>query len=394
MRTRVALIGVGGYGRVHLRHLLDFHTRGELELAAAVVLPTDASPALQIELAALDCHVFTSFTGLLQAAPALRLDLAIVPTPIHLHADMSVALLEAGLHVLVEKPLTASPADAARIADTANRARRHLAVGFQYLHAPEIRALRQHLQSGTIGPLTTITIHGAWPRSHAYYQRNGWAGRLKLEGQPVLDSPVNNAMSHFVMLALHLAAPADATVAVPRRVSAELYRAQRIESFDTAVIHLETEHGPRIEIYCTHSSEHITAPRLRLTGEAGTGEWVQDRYASLSSPGRFDWREDAHPESHTRECMLRDVLHFVRGEPAFVCQAESAAAHVKLVDVLHRFVPIQTLPENAVRQRSEGDEVYSFVPGLGEHLAEAAMRGCHLHAVGTTWAGSPTGFSI
>jgi predicted dehydrogenase len=385
---RTVLVGVGGYGRVHLRHLLDFHRRGEIVLAAAVVFPPEPDEAVLGDLREVGCEILASFEALLAALPRLRLAFAVVPTPIHLHAAMTLSLVRAGVDVLVEKPLTASPADAAVIAQAATSNKRRVAVGFQYLHAPEVRALGTKLAEGAIGALRRLVVHAAWPRSLAYYSRNAWAGRLKLEDSWVLDSPVSNAMSHFLMVMLYLGERAGAPLNEPVNLTAELYRAQAIESFDTAVLQFTAANGIRLDFYGTHSSASIGRPSLRIEGTAGTAEWVQDSHASLEGPGGR-WEQTAFPESDTRERMLRDVLKHNRGEPAEVCSIEMAALHVQCIAGLHREFPVTPVPAAHIRRHEVDGQVFTYVPGLDEILLAAARTGQNLSEAGAAWAVKP-----
>lgn len=383
---RVGLVGLGGYGAVHLRHLQDFHRRGELALAAAVAFsPEDAGEAGRV-LQAQGCAVFPDFTALVAALPGLQLDLVVLPTPIHLHARMTTALVRAGVHVLVEKPLAASRFDASLIATAARAEGRTVAVGFQYLHAPEVQALKRRLLDGALGPLKRLVVHAAWPRSHVYYTRNDWAGRLQVDGEWVLDSPVSNAMSHFLMVMLFLAGREERTVAVPARMGAELYRAQAIESFDTAVVRLETAEGVQLDFYGTHSSREIGRPSLQVFGETGEAEWVQDSHARLRGPGG-SWKQAAAPEFDTRERMLRDVLSGMGNKGGFICSPEMAAVHVACVTELHRRAVIVPIPPTATADHQLDGQNFTYVPGLDEQLRRAAQTGTGLAAAGAAWAG-------
>jgi predicted dehydrogenase len=312
-------------------------------------------------------------------------ELAVVPTPFHLHARMTVALVRAGMDVLVEKPLAATAADTEAIAQAARTSGRTVAVGFQYLHAPEVRALKQRLQSGAIGSLRRLVVHAAWPRSHTYYARNAWAGRLKVGEDWVLDSPVSNAMSHFLMVMLYLAGREEAGLARPVRLAAELYRAQAIESFDTAVIRFETAEGLRLDFYGTHSSSTVGRPSLRIEGSAGTAEWVQDSHARLHGTAD-DWEQRAAPESDTRERMLRDVLARRRSDSVMICTPEMAAAHVHCFTELHRLAPISPVAAKHVVNHSQDGQLFTYVMGLDATLAEAARTGQSLAEAGTPWA--------
>jgi predicted dehydrogenase len=382
---RTALVGIGGYGRVHLRHLLEFHRRGELVLAAAVAFPPELDSGVLAELRTVGCEILESFEALLNALPRLRIELAVVPTPIHLHARMTVALVHAGVDVLIEKPLAATASDATDIVEAARVTGRMVAVGFQYLHAPEVRALKQRLLAGAIGPLRRLVVHAAWPRSHTYYARNSWAGRLKVNDDWVLDSPVSNAMSHFLMVMLYLAGRQEADLARPVRLAAELYRAQAIESFDTAVLRFETAEGLRLDFYGTHSSSAIGRPSLRIEGGTGTAEWVQDGRARLQGPAGA-WEQRAAPESDTRERMLRDVLARRRGESTLICTPGMASIHVQCFTQLHRQAAITPVPAAQLACHSKEGQLFTYIMGLDSMLAEAARTGQSLAEAGASWA--------
>lgn len=383
---RVGLVGLGGYGAVHLQHLREFHHRGEIELVVVVAYPPEQDAAMIGRLQRAGCVVLPGFDELIAALPRLGLALVVVPTPIHLHAGMTVALLRAGVDVLVEKPLAATLADVRRIQSAAADAHRVVAVGFQYLHAAEIVALKHRLIAGAIGPLRRLVVHAAWPRSHAYYTRNSWAGRLRLGPDQVLDSPVSNAMSHFIMVMLFLAGREEKGLALPVSLGAELYRAQAIESFDTAVVRLVTAAGVQLDFYGTHSSRDIGRPSLRIVGEHGEAEWVQDGHARLAGPVG-EWRQAAAPEAQTRERMLRDVLARRDGGAEFVCSPELAAVHVACVAELHRRMHIIRIPAVHLAQHREDGQDFTYVPGLDGQLARAAHDGLSLAEAGAVWAG-------
>ena len=60
-----------------------------------------------------------------------------------------------------------------------------------------------------------ITVRAQWPRGASYYARNNWAGRLRVGSAWVLDSPVNNAFAHFLMLALFWAGDTPTAASPP-----------------------------------------------------------------------------------------------------------------------------------------------------------------------------------
>jgi D-xylose 1-dehydrogenase (NADP+, D-xylono-1,5-lactone-forming) len=85
-----------------------------------------------------------------------EVDAIYVPLPNSLHVPWSIRALEAGKHVLCEKPLTRHPADAEAAFDAADRAGRVLAEGFMWRHHPQVRRLHELLGESVIGQLRLI----------------------------------------------------------------------------------------------------------------------------------------------------------------------------------------------------------------------------------------------
>ena len=94
-----------------------------------------------------------SYEALL-ADPAV--DAVYVPLPNHLHATWSIASVQAGKHVLCEKPLAMTATDAARMIEAAERAGVHLMEAFMYRFHPSWVAVRELVASGRIGPLVAV----------------------------------------------------------------------------------------------------------------------------------------------------------------------------------------------------------------------------------------------
>jgi len=208
---------------------------------------------------------------------------------------------------------------------------------------------------------------------------------LRVADGCVLDSPVTNAMAHFFMLLIYFAGQSDSAGASITELSAELYRAQRIESFDTAALTLRTESGCVLDFYGTHSSRELVRPMLQVEGVAGTAEWIQDTRATLrNAAGQFEL--PAPTESIVRETMLRDVLARWRGEARFVCSPELALEHVRCVAALHDQVPIHQIPESWQKLRPAEDETFTFVDGLDDVVAAAFAQRVSLRAAGAEWA--------
>ena len=89
------------------------------------------------------------------------IDLVDICVPGHLHAEIAIAALEAGKHVLVEKPLANTLAEAEKMVATARKARQrgvHSMVGFNYRRVPALALARQHIAAGRIGTVRQVRI--------------------------------------------------------------------------------------------------------------------------------------------------------------------------------------------------------------------------------------------
>ena len=109
-------------------------------------------------------------------------DLAIVCTPDHTHDDIIVRALESGIDVITEKPMTTSIQKIRRILDAEKRTGRRVDVSFNYRYAPTAARIKELLNAGEIGRVTSVdfhwylnTKHGAdyFRRWHAYTENSG-----------------------------------------------------------------------------------------------------------------------------------------------------------------------------------------------------------------------------
>jgi len=383
--VRAVLVGVSGYGRWHLLMAMEQALLGRLQLVGAVIINAREQAAVCQRLARLGVPLFDDFDRML-AALAGRIDLLLLPTAIQWHAPMAIAGLRAGAHVLVEKPLAATVQDVDAIVAAQRETGRLVAVGFQDLYVPLTQSLQQRLLAGEIGRLRRIVVCGQWPRSSAYYQRNTWAGRIRANGDWVLDSPVSNAFAHFLMLALFWAGERPGTVARLATLEAELYRTGTSENFDTACLRATTAGGVEILFYGTHANAEESAPEVRLIAEAGSVTWRYERACAILRDGRPPETVPVPDQLDTRLQVLDAMLDRLEGKPRFVVEPALAREHTRLVNALHDCFPVHTIaPEHLdFRQGAGGDA--RLIRGLDALIASAAGRGLLFGEVGAPWA--------
>ena len=97
-----------------------------------------------------------------------EIDAVYVASPHELHAEHTVAALEAGKHVLVEKPMATSTADCDRMIAAADRADRSLGVAYYRRGYPSMMRVYELFEAGTIGQPELMSINGQFPTSHRF----------------------------------------------------------------------------------------------------------------------------------------------------------------------------------------------------------------------------------
>lgn len=182
-KMRVGLIGCGGIGSLRAQAL----ARGS---AGALVSVADLDSGRSASLAAATgATAHSDWRALVEQSDV---EAVIVSTPPHLHAEMCIAALDAGKHVLCEKPLARTLEECRAIVATAERASRYLATGFNYRFYPSIEKARQLLDSGAIGRLDHIrsyTGYSAQEHSQPWLHDAGimGGGALRDNGIHLID---------------------------------------------------------------------------------------------------------------------------------------------------------------------------------------------------------------
>jgi len=376
--VRIALIGISGYGRIYLEMVRERRARGEIEIVAAVVINPQEEAANVAELTTHGAEIFADYQEMLRRYRG-RIDLCLIPTGIHWHARMAIAALEAGANVLVEKPLTGSWAEAQAIREMERTTGRFVAVGFQDCYQPGTLALKAELDRGVIGELKSVSFLGIWPRPRRYFTRNNWAGRLSVDGAPVLDSPLNNAFAHFVMLSLFLTNSHHTVVE-----GAELMRAHAIESFDTAVVRARNERGVALWFGVTHSAASPIEPVIEITGSNGRASWRFEADARWQANDGTSTRIALTDITGARRAMFDAVFARLTEGRTHVCTTEMAGWHTALIEQIHQHARIVTLPPESLTSVGVGaaaDQVLD-VRGLREALGNSFQNGSSLAASG------------
>ncbi len=263
----------------------------------------------------------------------------ILGSPSGRHAEQGIAAAQRGLHVLTEKPIDIATKRADALIDATNRAGVKLAVIFQDRLKPNIRALKQWLDSGSLGKSLLIDARVKWYRPPDYFGTSKWRGTFALDGGGAL---INQAI-HTVDLLLWLFGD---VVRVQARTATLLHK---IEAEDTAMATLEFAGGAVGTLLATTAAYPGYARRIEITGTEGTVILEHDRViaADLRNPlpeiitnVSGDTNQSASSAAVTdisgHRAVIENFLHAIANNTALACDGTEGRRSLALVEAIYR----------------------------------------------------------
>ena len=274
MTLNFAIIGCG---KIAQRHAEQIARVGKLiavcdiEFQRAQQLATD-----------FNCKAYNDISELL--AMESNVDVVCICTPNYLHAQQTILSLNAGKHVLCEKPLAINCLDAEKMIQTAELNQKKLFVVKSSRYTPIIEALKNRIDKGELGKIYSFQLNCVWNRPNEYYAEN-WRGTNEQDGGTLFTQ-----FSHYIDVLLWLLND-DAETFAGFRANLS---GKDIDFEDTGAISVKMKSGT---IGTIHYSVNAVAKNqevsLSIVGEKGTiklgGEYMQDLLYQL--PEIIDLKE-------------------------------------------------------------------------------------------------------
>jgi predicted dehydrogenase len=323
--VRLGIIGLGNIGQHHLGYL----TAGKVNRAELVAV-SDAVPAKLDRYMPL--KTFTDGEGLIRSG---LVDAVIIATPHYQHTTLGIAALKQGLHVMVEKPISAHKADAERLIAAHRQHPKLVFAGmFQLRAEPRYSKMQKLIQSGELGEVVRMSwIMTDWFRTEAYYASGGWRATWKGEGGGVL---LNQCLHNLDAMQWLLGMPARV------RGFCQLGRFHQIEVEDNVSAYLEYHNG-------------ATGTFVSSTGEApGT-----NRFEIVGTRGKV--------------LLERDQLSFTRNEADMLEFSQTAKLGFAKPEVWNVEIPFENAPN------AHATLMQNFVNAIldGEPLIAPGAEGIH-----------------
>lgn len=205
----------------------------------------------------------TAYSDMAEFLADEELEIVTVGTPSGAHLEPSLAALNAGKHVICEKPLEITLERIDQLTAAAEANGKTIAAVLNRRFHPGMDAFKKASDEGRFGTLTNASAYVKWYRDQAYYDSAGWRGTWALDGGGALM----NQSIHTVDSLLYLAGPVKSVQANTACLAHE-----RIEVEDIVVAIVEFESGARGVIECstcTWSKDGHPA-RVQLSGTEGS----------------------------------------------------------------------------------------------------------------------------
>jgi predicted dehydrogenase len=344
---RIGFIGAGGIARTHADRLKK--VEGVQLVAAADV--AERSLAQFKEQYPLE-KTYADYKTMLKEL-GKELDAVTVCTPNGLHAENSIAALNAGLHVLVEKPMAMNAKEGQAMVDAAKKNGKHLIVAFQHRFDPKSKVIRDQIERGDFGKIIYVRCQALRRRGIPNW---GVFGRKELQGGgPMID------------IGVHIIESAHSIIGSPRPVSAtgntftyignkpsEVssmwpnwdHKTYTVEDFAAGMIRFDTGALLTIEAsFATHIEKDVW--NIQVFGEKGGANWETSQIFTDHGGYMMNMTPGFVPKWDHFEYKMRHFVEVCRDGRKNECPAEHGLMVQKMLDGVYasaekgREVPIE-----------------------------------------------------
>lgn len=277
--------GLIGCGRVAPRHADSIQEIDGVELVA--VADKIASRAQHFA----DKYQADPYTNYHELLGRPDIDVVNVCTPSGLHADMAIDVMQAGKHVIVEKPMALTLADADRMLAASAETGQKLCVILQNRFNPPMQDLRRVIDEEQLGKLLLGNATVRWYRPQEYYE-DGWHGTLAMDGGALMNQSI-----HHIDALQWLMGDVESVFAFTGTL------AHKMEAEDVGVVTLRFKNGA----LATIEGSTVTYPKNLEASVAIFGETGSVKVGGTALNRKVFWKIAGELE-HERELLTREQL--------------------------------------------------------------------------------------
>ena len=253
MKMKISF-GIIGFGKIGPRHKEKIDGNKYCKLKAVC----DIDKNRLKELKDPNIKLYTDYKEMLKN---IDIDVVSVCTPNYLHSKMSIDTLNAGKHVICEKPMALFVNDCEKMIEALRKNNRHLFIVKQNRYNPPVNAVKKLLNKNNLGKVFYIIVNCYWNRNKDYYSSSDWKGIRSKDGGALFTQ-----FSHFIDLMYWFAGPVKTVHAFAKN-----FTHPEIEIEDTGTVSLKFANGAIGTINftnCTYGKNMEGS--ITIFGEKGT----------------------------------------------------------------------------------------------------------------------------
>ncbi|MDQ6419122.1 Gfo/Idh/MocA family oxidoreductase [Paenibacillus sp. LHD-117] len=327
----VAIIGAGAISDAHIASYLKFPDRCRIVAVSDIY---EEKALAQIGKFGLDARAVANYEDLM----AEEIDLVSVCTPPYTHASIAVQFLEAGAHVLVEKPMASSLEECDAMNAAAGRTGKLLSVVAQNRFRTPLMKLKAVLDSKLIGDILHAQVDSFWWRGHCYYDL-WWRGTWEKEGG---GPTLNHAVHHMDALLWMMGSPSyvQAFMANVFHDNAEVedlsmgmlrFGSGALGQITSSVVH----HGEEQQLVFQGAKARVSAPwkvKASVSGPNGFPEPNSELERELQT--LYESLPDVEYEGHTGQ--IDDVLKAIENAGLPLVDGISGRQTLELITAIYK----------------------------------------------------------
>lgn len=269
---RFGILGAGVIGTIHARLIAAIPD----EQATLTAIADTSKEAADRLAASYGCQALRAAEDLVARDDV---DAVSICLPSGLHAKAAVAALEAGKHVIIEKPIDITLAAADEIIAAERDSGRTVTVISQRRFQPGFRFLHEAATGGRLGRIAVAIAESTFWRSQGYYDSDDWRGTMALDGGGAL---MNQGIHALDLVTWIMGTPVEVSA-----YSATLAH-ERIEVEDTLTASIRFDGGALATLTATTAAFPDRPVRLTVAGDAGTAVVADERLAYLGTRDSAD----------------------------------------------------------------------------------------------------------
>ncbi len=316
----VALLG---YGHIGKRHAAVIRSIAGASLVAICDEDASVKPAEEDT----DIPWFTSIEALLQSG--IEFELVSIATPNGLHEAHALQLLQAGKHVLIEKPMALNSAGCNRIIQAAAHFNKQVFCVMQNRYAPAAQWLKGIMEQKLLGSIYLVQINCFWNRDARYYTGKGWHGNKELDGGTLFTQ-----FSHFVDSLYWLFGDIENIQSTFGNFS----HRRLIEFEDTGLIQFDLKSGGKGSFqYTTSVYDRNLESSMTIIAENGTvkiaGQYMDEVTVCHIRDYQLPELEPSVVSHHTQ--VYENLINTLNGKQASVTNAADGMKVVEMVERMY-----------------------------------------------------------